>query len=951
MSKYPSWLREQENKLVAERQAQVWSPGEAAPVSVRVGLALSGGGIRSATFALGLLQGMARQGALKAIDYVSSVSGGGYAGAFWGGMFVQGAARKAPDGAATAHPTAASVEKRLAQDPGSDCSEVAWLRHNSRYLVPSRGAGVTALAILLRNWLSVLLNLIVPASAVFLLGCGVRLIPWQAPLHALGLGGLSKPHIVASVWWSPLTALPLLCLVASLPLGAAYWLVPDRQPGMRISSTAFALGIASLTLLPPAWMAYAMQKSSSAQRTLLEETAGTWLAVPVGISLVFVSALLVRGYVERRHAESLWHKRHWLTLALKNVLVLFAVSAALALIDSLGQTVYALAGRDPARVGSWLGKVFGPLLTLAALGPRLVAFAGQFKPGRKLAAPLSIILLLAGLLVAGFWLVLAAALAHTFAWHGATPPGDPAGRIFSQLGAANSHKLAQRMDALWWAAGLGLALATTFLQGQLRPFLNQSSLSMFYAARLTRTFLGASNPRRKRLQDTASGNRAADAFDATEPVLGDDICTADYAPHAHGGPLHVINATLNETIDARTAAERREGQELSFALGPCALSVGLQHHARRIPNTDRDKLELLAGREDPAPAQPRDGTSAPPAAPAFTLFAPGSEPADALSIGRWIAISGAAVAPGLGARSSLGAALLTVFFNLRLGHWWFSGTDPYAHNSVRSSKVFARLGRTAAQLLPVLSHLTDEVSLRFHGTARRHWYLSDGGHFENTACYELLRRKLELIICSDAGADPDYAFADIGNLVRRSRLDFGADIEFLDSAQLADVLDPRVLPHFGSLAELRAQASGAARTDKRNPRAALAYITYADRTRGLLILIKPMLTGVEPHDLLDYRSSNESFPQQSTADQFFDEAQWESYRKLGDYTGSLIFQNVEQNKASRFYPGSLAAGPAVFDPVVREAIRATIPSADSLRPVAQSDTRELTGLREDRTGS
>jgi hypothetical protein len=270
---------------------------------------------------------------------------------------------------------------------------------------------------------------------------------------------------------------------------------------------------------------------------------------------------------------------------------------------------------------------------------------------------------------------------------------------------------------------------------------------------------------------------------------------------------------------------------------------------------------------------------------------------------------------------------------------------------VRSTKVFARLGRAAAQLLPVLSHLMDEVSLRFHGTARRHWYLSDGGHFENTACYELLRRRVELIICSDAGADPDYTFADVGNLVRRSRLDFGADIEFLEAAQLADVLDPRIMPHFGTLAELRAQASGAARPDKRNPHAALAYITYADRTRGLLILIKPTLTGAEPHDLLDYRNSNESFPQQSTADQFFDEAQWESYRKLGDYTGTLIFQNVEPLKASRFYPGSLAAGPAVFDPVVREAIRATIPSADSLRPVPQSDTRELTGLREDRTGS
>jgi len=584
---------------------------------------------------------------------------------------------------------------------------------------------------------------------------------------------------------------------------------------------------------------------------------------------------------------------------------------------------------------------------MAALGPRFVAFAGQFKPSRRFVAPLQLMLLLAGLLVAGFWLVLAATLAHTYAWHGAVPAGDPAGALqLEHMAALDPAAVASQMNAWWWAAGILLLSAATFLQSQLRPFLNQSSLSMFYAARLTRTFLGASNPRRKRIQDAAQSSQTSDAFDATEPVTGDDIATSDYRPHARGGPLHVINVTLNETIDARTSAERREGQELSFALGPCALSVGVQHHAERTASADRDKLRLRAGKPDAPAATPlEDGVSAPPGAPTFTLFAAGSEPADALSIGHWIAISGAAVAPGLGARSSLGAALLSVLFNLRLGHWWYSGTDPYKPGlhpgRVRSGKLFARFGRVAAKWLPVLAHLLDELSVRFHGTARRQWYLSDGGHFENTACYELLRRKLELIICSDAGADPGYAFSDVGELVRRSRLDFGADIEFLDAAQLADVLDPRVMPYFGTLAELRPQPVGVARADKRNPHAALAYVTYDDRTRGLLILIKPTLAGAEPHDVLDYRAANDNFPQQSTADQFFDEAQWESYRKLGDYTGSLIFQNIEPLKASRFYPGALAAGPGVLDSMVREAIRATIPAADSLRPAAQSDTREL----------
>ena len=44
------------------------------------GLALSGGGIRSATFNLGVIQALAKNGILKNVDYLSTVSGGGYIG-------------------------------------------------------------------------------------------------------------------------------------------------------------------------------------------------------------------------------------------------------------------------------------------------------------------------------------------------------------------------------------------------------------------------------------------------------------------------------------------------------------------------------------------------------------------------------------------------------------------------------------------------------------------------------------------------------------------------------------------------------------------------------------------------------------------------------------------------------------------------------------------------------
>src|SRR5258708_32586803 len=55
-------------------------PGKpSAPLSA---LCISGGGIRSATFALGVLQGLAEQGILTTFDYLSTVSGGGYIGSW-----------------------------------------------------------------------------------------------------------------------------------------------------------------------------------------------------------------------------------------------------------------------------------------------------------------------------------------------------------------------------------------------------------------------------------------------------------------------------------------------------------------------------------------------------------------------------------------------------------------------------------------------------------------------------------------------------------------------------------------------------------------------------------------------------------------------------------------------------------------------------------------------------
>ena len=105
-------------------------------------------------------------------------------------------------------------------------------------------------------------------------------------------------------------------------------------------------------------------------------------------------------------------------------------------------------------------------------------------------------------------------------------------------------------------------------------------------------------------------------------------------------------------------------------------------------------------------------------------------------------------------------------------------------------------------MLPVQTCLVNEFFARFHGPARRHWYLSDGGHFENTGCYELIRRRVSFIVFSDAGQDPGYQFADFANLVRKARTDFGAEIEVVRRSSDKAREEPGTQPPLPSLEDM-----------------------------------------------------------------------------------------------------------------------------------------------------
>ena len=82
-----------------------------------VGLALSGGGVRSGAIGLGVIQALHRTGTLRAFDYLCTVSGGGYAGAFLSSAaaaVVHGFREGPPESAGTATAVAAGERRRPA---------------------------------------------------------------------------------------------------------------------------------------------------------------------------------------------------------------------------------------------------------------------------------------------------------------------------------------------------------------------------------------------------------------------------------------------------------------------------------------------------------------------------------------------------------------------------------------------------------------------------------------------------------------------------------------------------------------------------------------------------------------------------------------------------------------------------------------------------------------------
>jgi hypothetical protein len=244
-------------------------------------------------------------------------------------------------------------------------------------------------------------------------------------------------------------------------------------------------------------------------------------------------------------------------------------------------------------------------------------------------------------------------------------------------------------------------------------------------------------------------------------------------------------------------------------------------------------------------------------------YRPSREYGHGITLGTALAISGAAANPNMGYHSSPVLGLLMTLFNMRLG-WWLGNPGPAGRKTWTYNGPSYSVG-------PLFSEAVGNTTDHY-----KYVNLSDGGHFENLGLYEMVLRRCHWIVVSDAGEDPECSFADLGEAVRKIRIDFGIPIEF----------GPMTIYPRSAIDALKSAG-------QKGHNCAIGRIRYSavdpdvdgkKAPDGVIIYIKPTCYGEEPRDIYEYFKRSQTFPHESTADQFFSESQFESYRMLGAYT-------------------------------------------------------------------
>lgn len=872
----------------------------------RAALCCSGGGIRSATFCLGVIQALAmyqlpkttsgtataspppptdkeaeaaNQSLLSRFHYLSTVSGGGYIGSWLSAW------RSRSD-----FPTVWRNLTGRPEGPDVEPPELSWLRAYSNYLTARVGLGSadtwTGAAIFLRN---LLLNwlVIIPAVALVLL-----------VLKLIATFSIAIARIEDAWWPHALIALVgIACLIVAQAFTTRHRPTRRKLDGTlspvdagNIDQNTFLRGNLIWSFLSAVCLTSFLTSHVGAQ---LAGGSSTYVAVGIGAvcGLVIFTGGWIAGWPLRWEAKDfgfwalsglvygglLGFGAHLFTLlspytgevSIWLILIPVILGVPWVLVSQLFAEMI-FVGLVSYEVNSdtdreWLGRGAGWVAATAVIWglTTFIVFAGGYFLIIADTALRPYIASAGG--VAG----IVAALIGKSTQTAAKPSKDKssytelaskiilaiAGPIFAAVLVVGisvaldllllDDSLVQGLTLHTWTIGyiafwllVGVA-ATAFVAwvASRNVNINRFSLHALYRNRLIRAYLGAS--RQSRLPDLFTG------FDECDNPPIHTLWPPKPRPSGDNtfSLFHLVNITLNVVQSKRLAWQQRKAESFTVS----ALHSGAAYKGFR-------------------PSAEYGGPSG-------------------LSLGTAMAISGAAASPNMGYHSSPSITLLLALFNVRLG-WWLGNPGPEGEKTYKDEG-------PATAIVPLA-----EETFGLTTDDKPYVYLSDGGHFENLGLYEMVRRRCRFMVAIDAGCDPDFTFEDLGNAVRKIYIDLGVRIRFDGLSAISNHPSASVL----SLAS----PDPSKEVRRSIPYCAIGTVDYAsaDGTEdgcgnGYILYIKPAYHGTEGAGIRSYAAANPTFPHETTADQFFSESQFESYRSLGLDIMNSILSGGEQDADER----------------------------------------------------
>lgn len=917
----------------------------------RSALCLSGGGIRSATFNLGILQGLARHGLLERFDYLSTVSGGGFIGGWLTAWIHREGLKKVVD----------DLSRQPTSPLEPEPQPIAHLRNYSNYLSPKVGLlnadTWTLVATLLRN---IFLNWLVFMPILMALLIVPRL--WAAFTVHRTFGNLAEPLSLVVGFLAGIiglsyigVALPsvgeplhrddrakhflgwcLLPLVISAAAFVTYW-VRLNQRGATLKPQPFSLfgqqyvlaewvpfALFGGALIAVPWIVSSIYRVRNAPRgkalryigllavatvlvALAEIISGAALwftatklftfdandtrlyvtfAVPTLLALWSLAGMLLAGFTSRYTGaeDQEWWARAgawvlmvivgWITV---NVLVLYSPSWFESLISSLrGLHLWQAVRENPKSVA---GGLLSLIVTLyGSFSSKTPANEKEARKSGIIGRLLQIATNLAALVLLIYIVIVLAIITNLLL------ASDFGAWLSQTLGAGTPQFMAESHREVILHTPLRVLLVMILVItsiGLIMGWLintNRFSLHSMWRDRIIRAYLGASN--RKRRPNWFTG------FDPEDNIT---MCRlVPEAEESNGAPAPAASeAASGGEAKSRTslgyrlrclsqppppAASSQSGNDA----GGSGEAEASPPHAQKLMHVLNLALNLVGG--DKLAWQDRkseSSTVSPLHCGSYWLgyrrsYKYGGVNDEAISLGTAVAISGAFVSPNMGyMMTSPIVRLLMTLFNVRFG-WWLGNPGRAGDASSTLERIFrpfsANIGTYNLKSPRLSVKPIFEEAFGATDDKSDYVYLSDGGHFENLGLYEMVLRRCRFIVVSDASTDPQYEFGSLAMSIRQIRVDLGVPIE---------------------LREFSITGRG---RDKKGKYCALGTIRYScvdegrpEDTDGILIYLKPALIGDEPRDMLNYSQESGDFPQEVIVDQWFSEAQFESYRILGSH--------------------------------------------------------------------